>query len=306
MSSRDGQEALNQEIYRALHTGAFGDLQFYRALIERWIAEHSRAPEVLELGCGSGRILVELARSGAIMTGVDLSASALDYCQGLLDAEDSEHVRADIKLICGDFSRLASIKPKFSDSFDLILITYNSFYCLDSEHLQVELIREALSCLNAKGELWIDGYALPDPDVYAYESDEEFSPLTVITLPPWPSGEPRELGVEERDHFEQGRQKFSVTYRYRAPVGEEAREPLHLRQEVIDHQYVYPWQLPLMCDIAGGSLKRLYADFGGEEVDPQGEIRAFEWGMDAEHWVASIIVKNEGLVSDHIGQPVDA
>ena len=306
MSSINDQEALNQEVYRALHTGACGDLQFYRALIERWVTEHNQAPNVLELGCGSGRILVELARSGAMMTGVDLSSSALEYCHRLLDAEGSEHLKVDVKLICGDFGRLASLKPMLNDPFDLILITYNSFYCLSSEYAQVELIREALSCLTANGELWIDGYALPDPDIYAYESDEEFSPLTVITLPPWPSGEPRELGVEERDLFELETQRFSVIYRYRAPIGEEAREPLHLRQEVIEHQYVYPWQLPLMCDVAGGAIKRIYADFGGEAIDPEGEIRAFEWGMEAEHWVVSVAIKSDGLVKDHINLPVDA
>jgi SAM-dependent methyltransferase len=47
------------------------------------ILEAAGAPEsALDLGCGSGRLTLELARRGAVATGVDTSATALDDARG--------------------------------------------------------------------------------------------------------------------------------------------------------------------------------------------------------------------------------
>ena len=58
---------------------------------------------VLELGCGTGRVLVPTAREGLAVTGIDLSEHMLDICQKKLaqEPEDvqgrSRTVRADIR-----------------------------------------------------------------------------------------------------------------------------------------------------------------------------------------------------------------
>lgn len=287
---REGKSrSLDQEVYRALHTGAFGDLQFYRSLVAEWTEIHQKAPKVLELGCGSGRILIELAKGGAEITGVDLIQGALDYCDQKLRVDEDQELRTRVKLICSDFTEFSRDCSELEGSFDLVLITYNSIYCLNSSVEQVALIKDAFRFLTPQGVLWIDGYALPDPEIYEYESDDDFSPLTVISLPNWPSGEPRELGVEERDRFDLEAQRFIVSYRYKAPIGEEDREPLHLKVEEIEHQYIYPWQLPKLCALAGGILNSLTADFGGDDLNVSGDLKSYAWGIDAEHWVASII-----------------
>ncbi len=57
--------------------------------IERIIAaEYEGKPElVLDLGCGTGRMTLELARRGYDMTGVDCSAEMLDIARGAAEAE---------------------------------------------------------------------------------------------------------------------------------------------------------------------------------------------------------------------------
>ena len=61
--------------YRA--TGLDGDVQFY-------VAEAQRAGSpVLELGCGTGRILIPVAQAGVAITGLDLSVPMLDIIEAL-------------------------------------------------------------------------------------------------------------------------------------------------------------------------------------------------------------------------------
>ena len=52
------------------------DVPFYLGL-----AEHTGGP-LLELGCGTGRLLVPLARAGFEITGVDLSEGMLQVARG--------------------------------------------------------------------------------------------------------------------------------------------------------------------------------------------------------------------------------
>lgn len=97
------------------------------------------------------------------------------------------------------------------------------------------------------------------------------------------------LGVEELDRFDKEKQIFTVKYRYCAPEAEQEIEPFHHLIECIEHRYLYPWQLPNLCQKAQVHFLSLTADFGGDAVSTQSEIRqAIEWGIEAEHWIACI------------------
>src|SRR5437867_649860 len=61
-----------------------------RADVQFYVAEAARDGEgsaVLELGCGTGRVLVPLARAGHVVTGIDSSANMLDRCRTNLEKE---------------------------------------------------------------------------------------------------------------------------------------------------------------------------------------------------------------------------
>ena len=55
----------------------------------RFYVEHARAAgsPVLELGCGTGRVLLPVAREGLVIIGVDLSVLMLAVCREKLEAE---------------------------------------------------------------------------------------------------------------------------------------------------------------------------------------------------------------------------
>lgn len=92
------------------------DLQFYRDLAA------GAGPTVLEIGCGTGRVTVALARMGREITGVDPSAAMLARCRARLVAEPPA-VRRRVRLIQADARDLGTQAP---GPFALALIPLNT------------------------------------------------------------------------------------------------------------------------------------------------------------------------------------
>ncbi len=108
--------------------GTRQDVQFY-------VAEAAQAPGgVLELGCGTGRILLPIARTGATVDGLDGSQHMLARCRAKL-AEESAELRSRVTLHKGD-ARAFDLGKTFS----LVIAPFRIF-----QHLIT--IDEQLSCL---------------------------------------------------------------------------------------------------------------------------------------------------------------
>lgn len=90
------------------------DVNFYRALA----AAHGR--HVLELGCGSGRVLEPLCRDGARVVGLDASQPMLRRCAERL-ARLRPAARARAHLARGDFRRFALARR-----FPLVICPFNA------------------------------------------------------------------------------------------------------------------------------------------------------------------------------------
>ena len=69
---------------RSYHLGVEGEVDFY---VEE--AMDCGGP-VLELGCGTGRVLLPIARSGIEITGIDIDNGLLEVLRGKLNGEDRE------------------------------------------------------------------------------------------------------------------------------------------------------------------------------------------------------------------------
>src|SRR5262245_21993932 len=61
---------------------------------------------ILEIGCGTGRVLIPIARAGVEITGVDLSPHMLRICRDRLDHEP-EVVQSRVTLVQGDMRSFA-------------------------------------------------------------------------------------------------------------------------------------------------------------------------------------------------------
>jgi ubiquinone/menaquinone biosynthesis C-methylase UbiE len=107
------------------------------------MARESGSP-VLEVGCGSGRILVPTANIGIEIVGLDLSSSMLSLCREKLSRE-SEEVRGRVQLVQGDMRDF-----DIGREFRLVTTPFRPF-----QHLIA--VEDQLACLNSIHKHLVEG-----------------------------------------------------------------------------------------------------------------------------------------------------
>ncbi|MEZ4463080.1 MAG: TetR family transcriptional regulator [bacterium] len=150
--------AFDPDLYDRLHTGNDGDVAFYR----RWCAG---ASGVLELGCGSGRILAALAADGHALVGVDLHPGMCARARARVPG--ARIVEADMAEV------------DLGERFDRVLLPYNSLYCAPDDAGVVAVLARAAHHLRPEGRVIFDGYrVLVDAD----ELIDDEAPEWIATL----------------------------------------------------------------------------------------------------------------------------
>jgi SAM-dependent methyltransferase len=104
------------------------DIAFYMARLP------SAAAAVLELGCGTGRVLLPLAAACGLIHGIDRSPAMLARCLQKLQAAGMPPTRARAEL--GDITKYA-----LGRRFDLIIAPYRVFQLLETEAQVAGLFR---------------------------------------------------------------------------------------------------------------------------------------------------------------------
>jgi SAM-dependent methyltransferase len=122
------------------------DLVFYLAL-----ARETGGP-VLELACGTGRLLIEFALTGFEVTGVDISPGMLACAQRKIDRQPSE-VRRRIELVHTDMRQYL-----LSKNFGLIFIALDSWFQIERTEDRQAILTNCRQHLNPEGCLAIDTY----------------------------------------------------------------------------------------------------------------------------------------------------
>ena len=102
-----------------------------RTDIEFYVDAARESGGVLELGCGTGRVLLPTARAGIAITGLDLSSRMLEVCRDRLAAE----VQSRVELVGG-----AMTDFDFGRSFRLVTTPFRPF-----QHLLT--VEDQLACL---------------------------------------------------------------------------------------------------------------------------------------------------------------
>src|ERR1700687_1682548 len=109
---------------------------------------HEQGQRVLEIACGSGRVLVPLARAGLDVVGIDVSPHMLALAQTKLDAVPGANARLvhadmrDFRLDVGDF--------------DLAIVAVKSFAYLTEPDDQLRCLKAIQAHLRPGGLLAID------------------------------------------------------------------------------------------------------------------------------------------------------
>ena len=120
------------------------DVEFY---VQEALGHGGR---VLELGCGTGRILIPIARGGAEITGVDNSRRMLDRCREQLSAEERE-VRGKVKLVQADMREL-----NLGQRFSTVLIPFRPFQHLVAISDQIATLEGIHRHLESGGRVIFD------------------------------------------------------------------------------------------------------------------------------------------------------
>lgn len=128
-----------------------GELEFWRGQLP--------APDssVLELACGSGRLLLPLARAGARMTGIDSSPAMLARARARLRAEPAiAEGRARLHL-------QAMQDLGLDGEFDLVMAAFNALLLLPHREL-APVLERARAHLGRNGKLVAELFAMTEFD----------------------------------------------------------------------------------------------------------------------------------------------
>ncbi|VAW43503.1 hypothetical protein MNBD_CHLOROFLEXI01-2184 [hydrothermal vent metagenome] len=203
---------------------------------------------VLELGCGSGRLLLPLAQAGFQVTGVDSSAGMLARAKARL-VEVETAVQQRVTLVEAD---MTSLTMPSENRFGLILIPYNTFMHLDTVQALLAL-RQARSYLAENGRLFID---LPNPlDIASISDDQLLSLENVLTDP-----ESGELIVHlVSNQLDSANQTLHITWIY--DVSQPSGGAINRTVAQAIYHYRYPHQIELLLQESGFKLAHLLGNY---------------------------------------------
>jgi SAM-dependent methyltransferase len=220
------------------------DVPFYLGL-----AELTGGP-VLELGCGTGRLLAPLARAGFEVTGVDASSGMLQVAGGKV-AGLGKPAAQRITLVQADMRTVA-----LPQQFRLAFIAFNSFLHLTNMQDQLRALRAWHQALVPGGLLAIDvdnphPQPLAEIDGRLEVQNRWLDPATGATV----------LKQVTRT-LDAGRQLQHVVFIYDEvfPSGEVKRT-----LAPFDARYLHRFEGELLLDKAGFALEQVY---GSYDLDP--------------------------------------
>jgi 2-polyprenyl-3-methyl-5-hydroxy-6-metoxy-1,4-benzoquinol methylase len=119
--------------------GTIGECDF----IEKEI-DFNKSQKIIDIGCGTGRHSIELAKRGYKVTGIDLSESQL--------ARAKEKAKAQNLQI--DFQKHDARNLTFKNEYDLaIILCEGAFSLMETDEMNYEILRNATNSLKAAGKL---------------------------------------------------------------------------------------------------------------------------------------------------------
>jgi len=202
---------------------------------------------VLELGCGTGRVLIPTARAGIAITGLDASTPMLDVCRARLDREADE-VRVRVRLVQG---RLQDFE--LDEKFALVTTPFRPFQHLLTVEDQISCLKYAHAHVRDGGRFVLDVF---NPwvhrlvDELGAELDAE--PAFMMT-----DGRSvvRKHRIVSRDLFDQIID-IEIIHEVTHPDGSSERvvQPIKMR-------YLYRFEAEHLLARCGFELEAVYADY---------------------------------------------
>lgn len=129
----------NQYEKEQFTAGTLGEVDF----IEQEI-NHNRSNKILDVGCGTGRHSIELARRGYSVTGVDLSESMLAKARA----------KANAAGVTVKFGQADARQLTFLNEFDLvIMLCEGAFPLMETDEMNYMILQSTAKTLRENGKL---------------------------------------------------------------------------------------------------------------------------------------------------------
>jgi SAM-dependent methyltransferase len=203
---------------------------------------------ILELGCGTGRVLIYTAISGCNVTGLDISPYMLKKCREKL-SQQPEEVQKRVRLIQGNMIDFHTGEP-----YSLVTIPFRSFHhlipveeqktCLN--HINQHLIPEGLLILDL-----INCYppAMYDPRYWTEQENQRGLKL--------PGGRSLRCTTRIADfHRDQQYNDMELIYYVSHPDGKEER-----LVQAFPFRYFFRYEVEHLLGLCGFRIMDLFGDY---------------------------------------------
>lgn len=238
------------EVYDAIYAGR-QDTRFWRTM-----AVAAAGRPILELGCGTGRALLPVARDGHEVIGIDLSERMLDVCRAKLLLEPAA-VRDRVRLLAADMTSF-----DLGRRFALVTVPFASFQHLLTVEQQLACLERCRAHLLPRGLLVLD-LPNPDPAPLSAVREETAAGEATAEVVEWTAGRQiRWWATATASRRSEQIHAFTVTYEIIAAGGSVRR-----LEETLLLRYVFRYELEHLLVRAGFRVVALYGDYDRSRFD---------------------------------------
>ena len=192
------------------------------------LAELAGDGAALELGIGTGRVALPLARRGVQVHGLDASEAMVAKMREKPGGES-------IPVTFGDFQQLGAERP-----WSLIYVVFNTLFALPSQEAQVNCFRSVAEHLTDDGAFLVEAFV---PDMTRFDRGQRVSTGIVE----------HDLVSIDLDRHDPTTQTVASSHIYITSKG--------VQMYPVDIRYAWPAELDLMAGLAGMRLRSRWADW---------------------------------------------
>jgi ubiquinone/menaquinone biosynthesis C-methylase UbiE len=240
------------DVYAQFYDLEFGDLTADLLMIQQFAARCGSP--ILELACGTGRVLMPLAREGYRVTGIDVSPAMLEVAQHKVE---NEGLSDRVTLVEQDMREL-----DLPDRFQLAFIAVNSFMHLLSTEDQLATLARIRDHLNPGGILLLD---LFNPDLSRLLDFRGQVALDKVSVEPETGHRVMRFSTETVDLAQQ---TIRTTF-----IADRLDDEGHIQRTVFPFsvRYLFRYELELLLRHARFEVEAIYGSYDLDEFRSESE-----------------------------------